>query len=492
MLRTWMQRLTKRNVNKSNPKRGGLRCQRRQRPHLALEMLEDRMVLSTLSVDALGNAHYLGSPGVANNVTLSEKFVPIGPNGLFLLEEVIADTAEKINVTGPGASRWSGSGTNQVITILSIPSLLVDVFDGNEVVKVQAINYATTVRHNGAGVGTVNVGEAGRLSGIQGSLAVEATGVGSLMHLNVDDSADGIPRAVTIGPNSIQFAGIGSSITFLSGVKSVNVFGGSSDTFFAHTLSSTTPVIVHGGSGANTLESGSGFNGWTITGTNAGTLHNVTFTNIQNLRGGPSSFRDTFHFNDKTGVSGTIQGAGGINYIATLDYSKYTTLVSVDLKLSLALAGGLKTGVLHIQEVFGGSGNNILVGNGNNVLKGGSGRDILISGGGTSILQAGSGEAILIGAHYLFDTNLAALDALMAEWSHTYDPINPLHDYQIRVGHLELGGGLNGPFVLNKSTVVPQAGVTTLITGGGLDFLIIDPGDILAKPLRPGEVVLSV
>jgi Ca2+-binding RTX toxin-like protein len=165
--------------------------------------------------------------------------------------------------------------------------------------------------------------------------------------------------------------------------------------------------------------------------------------------------------------------------------------VTVDLKLNLALAGGMATNVANINNVLGGSGNNILVGNGNNFLQGGSGRDILISGGGTSTLQAGGGEAVMIGAHYLFDTNLVALDRLMAEWSQTYS-LNPFLDYRIRVNHLEFGGGLNGPFLLNAVTVIPQPGVTTLISGGGFDFLILDPGDILVKPPRPGEVVLFV
>jgi Ca2+-binding RTX toxin-like protein len=141
--------------------------------------------------------------------------------------------------------------------------------------------------------------------------------------------------------------------------------------------------------------------------------------------------------------------------------------------------------------VFGGQGGNVLVGNGNNFLRGGSGRDLLISGGGTSTLEAGSGEAIMSGAHALIDTNFAALDAIQDEWSHTYS-INPLVDYHIRVDHLEHGGGLNGAFLINAGSVVPQPGVTTLVSGGGLDFLIIDPGDVLAKPPRPGEIVLSV
>jgi Ca2+-binding RTX toxin-like protein len=452
----------------------------RARPRV--EQLEDRLVPSTLSVDALGNAQYLGSPAVANNVTLSERPLILQPPAgattpsLILFERVITDTAEKITVTGPGASRWAGSGTNQVVTLQPVKSLLVDLFNGNEAVNVHNIDYATTVRHNGPGLATVNAGNAGRLQGVQGPLAVDAVGLGSSVHLNVDDSADA-PAKVLLGPNVIQFAGVAAPITFLAGTSSVDVFGGAGDAYFDNTLSAATPLFVHGAGAANTLVSGPGINDWLITSTNAGFLRNVRFTDVQNLRGGPSSIRDTFHFNNGAGVTGSIIGAGVPGSIATLDYSKYTTPVFVDLKLNLALAGGISTFVANIQDVFGGQGNNILVGNGNNLLRAGSGRDILISGGGNSTLLAGAGEDILIGAHYKFDTNIAALNALMAIWS------APL-PYAVRVNNLLP--------LLNPSTVLPQPGVTTLVSGGGLDFLIIDPGDVLAKPPRPGEKVLFV
>jgi Ca2+-binding RTX toxin-like protein len=446
------------------------------------------MVPATLSVDVLGNAQYLGSPAVANNVTLSERPLILQPPPgaatptLFLFERIITDTAETITVTGLGASRWGGSGTHQVVTLQPVKSLFVDLFNGNEVVNVHNIDYPTEVRHTGPGLATVNAGNAGRIQGVQGPLTTDAVGLGSSVHLNVDDSADP-SKSVTLGPNVIQVPGA-SPIIFLAGTSSVDVSGGAGDTYLDGTLSATTPVIVHGVGAGNILISGPGINDWAITGVNAGSLHNVSFTDIQNLRGGPSSLRDTFHFNNGAGVTGSVVGAGVPGSIATLDYSKYKTPVLVDLKLKLALAGGINMGVANIQEVLGGSGNNILVGNGNNLLRAGSGRDILISGGGNSTLLAGAGEDILLGAHYIFDTNIAALNALMAQWS------APL-PYAVRVSNLIFSGAIS------PLTVVPQPGVTTLVSsagtpGAGLDFLIIDPGDVLARPPRPGEKVLFV
>ncbi|MBV8608781.1 MAG: hypothetical protein JO034_15140, partial [Singulisphaera sp.] len=115
-----------------------------------------------------------------------------------------------------------------------------------------------------------------------------------------------------------------------------------------------------------------------------------------------------------------------------------------------------------------------IVGDGNNnVLQGGSGRSILISGGGLSTLQAGSGEAVLVGGHYVLDTDLNALDHLMAEWARTDlgTPTDPT-GYLARVAHLLAGGGKNDPFLLNNSTVIPDPGTQTLTTGAGLDFVL--------------------
>jgi hypothetical protein len=449
---------------------------------LSIEQLETRMVPSTLNVDLSGNAHFFGSPSGANSVTLSEKVVIFDPPAssakippVFLFEKVITDTTQTITVTGPGASRWGGSGTHQVFSIQPVPSLSVDVFGNNDVVNVQAIDSNTVVRHDGLGVATVNVGNAGKLSGIGAPLTVAGSGLGSFVHLNIDDSTDS-PQTVKLNANNIQFASLSSPITFAGGITAVDVFGGNNDTFFEQTFSSTTPVIVHG-LGNSALFSGPGINDWIITGINAGTLHNVSFVNVPNLRAGPGSIRDTFHFLDKMGVTGSIAGAGKAFDITTLDYSNYTVPLTVDLKLNLARAGFITTFVANVNNVLGGQGNNILVGDGNNFLRGGSGRDILISAGGTigSTLKAGSGETIMIGAHYIFDTNLAKLTAIEAVWS------SPL-PFAVRVAALSAQ--------LNPTTVVPQPGKTTLIDGVGRDFLFVQPGDIFAP--KPGDAVVVV
>jgi hypothetical protein len=318
--------------------------------------------------------------------------------------------------------------------------------------------------------------------------------------LVVDDSGDTTARVVGISssPNEVFFSGTGSQVFFPSGIKSVDVYGGTSDKYeLLSAYSSFTPLTIHGGAGSNTLESNDFTNNnWFLSGTNAGQLRNVSFQNIQNLQGGSFSLEDSFTFLNGAGVTGSITGSTSTSSVASLDYSQYLTPVTVDLKIHFATA--VAGGVAGIKNVTGGQGNNILVGDGNNnVLAGGSGRDILISGG-NSTLEAGHGEAILLGAHYVNDTSLTALNGLMAEWGHTYDSTDALHDYQVRAGHLEFGGGLNGSVLLNSTTVFSQPGTTTLQSsaglfgGGGLDLLFFDTGDVLSYALRFGEVAVFV
>jgi Ca2+-binding RTX toxin-like protein len=119
--------------------------------------------------------------------------------------------------------------------------------------------------------------------------------------------------------------------------------------------------------------------------------------NIENLKGGTGN--DSFIFANGAGLAGgggTIDGGGGLN---TLDYSVYTTPVSVNL------AAGTATGTMsiaNIQTVLGGSGNdtitgdthdNLLVGNGgNDSITAGSGNTTLVGGAGNDKLTGGSGN----------------------------------------------------------------------------------------------------
>jgi hypothetical protein len=133
-----------------------------------------------------------------------------------------------------------------------------------------------------------------------------------------------------------------------------------------------------------------------------------------------------------------VDGGGGTN---ALDYSNYTGNIIVDLALNLAglVNAGSAASVFHIANVTGSVGNNLLVGDANaNMLIGGTGRNVLIGDAGSDTLDASrsSGDNILIGGRTDFDTALAALDAIFAEWTRT--------DLGFRDRFSDLSTGSNG------------------------------------------------
>jgi Ca2+-binding RTX toxin-like protein len=131
-------------------------------------------------------------------------------------------------------------------------------------------------------------------------------------------------------------------------------------------------------------------------------------------------------------------------------------------------------------QLIGNAGNDILVGNdGNDTLSGGDGNDILIGGNGADSLDGGNGSDLLIAGRTSYDNSLADLSALMAEWGRTDV------SYATRIAHLNgtLGGGRNGSRVLNATTVFDDGGAVDTLTGdAGLDWFIIFTGDIVTDP----------
>src|SRR5439155_2126523 len=113
----------------------------------------------------------------------------------------------------------------------------------------------------------------------------------------------------------------------------------------------------------------------------------------------------------------TLDGQGGSD---TLDYSRFFFPNAARVNLALGTATGVAGGVSNIENVTGGPGDDILIGNDEaNVLSGGAGRDILIGRGGADVLLGGTGDDILIGCSTDYDLDPAALEDLMAEWGRT-------------------------------------------------------------------------
>jgi hypothetical protein len=140
----------------------------------------------------------------------------------------------------------------------------------------------------------------------------------------------------------------------------------------------------------------------------------------------------------------------------------------------------------------GSTANNVLEGGaGNDTLQAGSGRDLLVGGSGADVLHGGGGDDILIGGTTDYDSNLVALNAVMAEWGRTDA------DYTTRVKHLNgtLGGGANGATLLTATTVHDDAASDTLFGEGGTDWffaLLSGTNKDTVKDQATGEVVTGL
>jgi Ca2+-binding RTX toxin-like protein len=235
-----------------------------------------------------------------------------------------------------------------------------------------------------------------------------------------------------------------------------------------------------------------------IAANNAGTAASAAasvsfaFASIEGFTGGAGD--DAVVMGAGRTLSSTVIGGAGID---RLDYSAYVTSVRVDLTTGAAIgvAGNAAGGATGFEHVTGGSGADILIGDGaanrlignggNDVLAGrggadeltgGDGRDILIGGDGADALEGGLADDLLIAGSTAHDASIAALSALMAEWGRTDA------DYATRIAHLNgsLSGGRNGTRLLNATTVFNDAGaVDTLLGGAGLDWFIDFVGDLV-------------
>jgi hypothetical protein len=288
------------------------------------------------------------------------------------------------------------------------------------------------------------------------------------------------------GGNSFTVA---STPTVYGGVFTLNTGDGSNSILIQST---SVPLVVNGQNGNNTLTGPNTSATWSITGADAGTISGgISFSNVENLVGGSGD--DTFTFDEGGSVSGTITGGGGST---TLDYSALTEDVTVDLGAGTASFTG---GVSNITGVLGGAGNNTLTGGsattflvggpGANTLTAGSGRTLLIAGSGAATLNGGGDDDILIAGTTSFDNNVAALNAIMAEWGRTdLGTADDPSGFQARINDL-LGpdaggtaGGLNGTFYLNSSTVSSNGAVNTLNGIAGSDWFFASATDQVNNP----------
>ncbi len=206
----------------------------------------------------------------------------------------------------------------------------------------------------------------------------------------------------------------------LSAVANIErIIGGSGDNTFIFENGAVFTGTIDGGTGGmNTLD----YAAWTtsVTVDLAGGLATGTsgVSNIRNVRGGSAAdvLKGDGQANVLTGGGGNdvltgragddtyrITDGGGTDTIVevtgegsdTLDYSLYTSAVVVNLGAGTATA---TAGVASIENVTGGAGNDVIIGDDNpNVLYGGAGNDTITGGAGADVLGGGTGANTLTG-----------------------------------------------------------------------------------------------
>ena len=374
------------------------------------------------------------------------------------LDTASVDGANHGRITGlaPASILYRSSGTS---------SVTVHTGTAGAVVNLLANDRPTTLVGHGPNT-SVNIGNAGRLTDILASVTV--TNPPSYTAVNVDDSADPTFRTVTL-----------STVSLGDGSYGRVSFGGVPIQYKYADTSSFTLQTGTGGAAVNVLATQVDTNlvGWsgntTVNVGNAGRLTDIlgaisisnppSFTTV-NVDDSADPVGRTVTLDTFTSGSGTF---GRVSFGGVPIYYKYADTRSV------TVTGGTGSDTFRVLDshagipltLDGGAGNDILVGGpGSETLRGGAGRDLLIGGLGADVLAGDAGEDILVDGTTAYDANLAALAAIMAEWTRTDLP------YAARAHHLLEGGGLNGSNLLNLSTFATDGVANTLTGAAELDL----------------------
>jgi hypothetical protein len=328
---------------------------------------------------------------------------------------------------------------------------------GQDAFEVEATSANTPVILNGGGrLNTFNLGRFTTLNDFLLPLTVNGQRTSKIV---VSDGLTRTSHNYVLSPSGLARDGRGV-LKFANASLSVlgSYFG--NNTFTVTGAPTDFPVSFFGGAGNNTLigPDDNHLHTWDVTGLNAGTLYDpaeaaVTFKSIQNLKGGSGD--DLFAFANGASISGAVDGGGGTN---SLDYLALTGNVLVDLQTGSAT--GVGGSIANIQNVTGGGGSNILVGDGGDVLTGGTGPNLLIAGATASKLIGGGGENILVAGTTVYDKDAVSLQAILDYWAGT-------DDYATRVANLTAGNGVPR---LDATTVTGNGGGGTLLGGPGLDL----------------------
>jgi acrosin len=209
---------------------------------LAVEFLEDRLVLSTVQI-INGVLTYTAGAGVANQVTLSESGASYK----------IDDAAETITVTGiTGAT---GSGTHSVLVPASAvqTSIAINLGDKADTLSVLATDNEVNVK-----AGTENDSiTVGSLSAIHQAVTVD--GEGGTDTLTINDSASAA-STYTITDTSVKSSLTNKAVTYLNAENVTLTAGAQADTFNVQSTNALTKLTINAGVGADKFNLGNAQN----------------------------------------------------------------------------------------------------------------------------------------------------------------------------------------------------------------------------------------
>ncbi len=347
-------------------------------------------------------------------------------------------TANLTDTTSGGGNSFSVTGWTGSGTLKGSAETLVDVVSSSVVLAKTSLAVTGLPTLTLSGFTTANLTDtAGGNTFTVGGW----TGSGTLT-----DSAS-IPDAVTASKSaSFTLANTSLSSTDgmalgLSGVATANLAATSASKTFTVSAWTGNGSLTDTATGVVTASKSAGF-----------TLTNTTLSSTDGMMLGLTGIT--------TANLTTTATSGSPSYV--VDASAFTGITALT-------AGGTVNAILFGGSASGstlsatGSGNDVLIGGaGKNTLTDtGTGSNILIGGPGADTIT-GNGNDILISGTTNYDSNtsanIAALDAILAEWSSS-------DSYSLRISMIMSGVGPDGMYALNSSTCQTD-GVANTVSDG--------------------------
>lgn len=237
-------------------------------------------------------------------------------------------------------------------------------------------------------------------------------------------------------------------------------------------------------------------------------LRDDGFGNVDLIYGGTQSLDAVYIFGPAQSLTMFVQieGAAPVNRIESLGGAVTGRVILHGYDSGDVLVAELATG--SVVEIYGGGGNDVIVGgylgdflyggpgddlilggtkviDGNDMLFGGDGRDTLFGHYGADTLDGGEGEDLLVSDAFSFSNVPAAVQHIHEEWKSA----RPFSERMTNILGLT-STGVNGPWQLQPSVTVLEDGAEDSLIGGigNVDWFFYDfETDLLGDVIEIGE-----